>query len=214
MTQASPYRDAIKLLYILVKGSSPLDDSKGSEPFAVFKGEARLHALDFWMRYPDYLAEELLDRYEQHNNVQDLLSVKRILSEQEPELRKFPMIRYRFGAYEKIDNTVSILISRNLISVKRKVENGVLKETDFHVHKSAFALADDIVKEWTPLSWYAYRAELVSDVAADRGGTALKARQYQQIEYAATQLGGVIPSISARVRERYDKLAQQQASDL
>jgi hypothetical protein len=208
MTYLSPYRDAIRLLYILVKGSSPHDDSEDNEIFAVFKGEARIHALDFWMRYPDYLAEELLDRYEQHNNVQDLLSVKQIFSKQEPELRKFPMIRYRFGAYEKIDNTVSILRSRNLISVKRKTENGVLKETDFHVHKSAFSLADDIVKEWTPLSWYADRAELVVDVAGDRGGTALKDRQYQQIEYAATQLGGVIPSISARVLQRYGKLVE------
>lgn len=213
MNNVSPYRDAIRLLYILVKGSCPLDGFSSGEIYAVFKGQARLHALDFWIRYPDYLAEELLDRYEQKCNAQDLLSVKQILSEQEPELRRFPMIRYRFGAYEKIDNTVSILRSRNLISVKRKIENGVLKETDFHVHKSAFSLADDIVKEWTPLSWYADRAALVADVAGDRGGAALKERQYQQIEYAATQLGRVIPSISARVLERYDKLAQHKTSD-
>lgn len=206
MTALSPYRDAIRILFILVKGSTPLKQSDDSNFVAVFKGEARLHACDFWMRYPDYLAEELLDRFERCGNQNDLEVVRSIFSEDEPELRKFPMIRYRFGAYEKIDNSMSILRSRDLISIARIVENDVLKETDFIIHKSAFSLTSSIVEEWPPLSWYAKRAELVADIAGQRGGTELKARQYEQIEYASTQSGGTIPPISSRVKKRYEDL--------
>ncbi len=31
-----------------------------------------IHALDFWMRYPDYLVEELITRYEATKNQTDL----------------------------------------------------------------------------------------------------------------------------------------------
>lgn len=208
MTALSPYRDAIRILFILVKGSTFLNDSGDSNIVAVFKGEARLHACDFWMRYPDYLAEELLDRFEKRGDINDLEAVRSIFSEEEPELRKFPMIRYRFGAYEKIDNSMSVLRARELIAITRKVENDVIKETDFIIHKSAFFLTTSIVNEWPPLCWYAKRAELVADIAGQRGGTELKDRQYKQVEYATTHSGGIIPSISLRVKERYENIVR------
>ncbi len=213
MLKESPYRDAIRILFLLVKGSTPYvtPDVEGAK--AIFKGEKRLHASDFWMRYPDYLAEELLDRFERSGDPQDLTTVRDIFSAEEPEIRKFPMMRYRFGAYEKIDNTMSILRSRNLISIARKVEHSILKETDFIILKSAFSLSEIIVDEWPPLEWYAKRAKLVADVAGNRSGTALKDRQYEQMEYAETKSGGIIPAISSRVQERLEKLTQQQATN-
>jgi hypothetical protein len=209
MTTTSPYKDAIRIFFILIKGSIPLEYPEGSSHVAIFKGEARLHACDFWMRYPDYLAEELLTRFEEFGDPSDLDAVNKIFFKEEPEIRKFPMIRYRFGAYEKIDNPMSILRSRGLITIERKVENNVLKETDFIIHDKAITLSQVIVKEWPPLAWYAERAELVADIAGERGGTALKDRQYQQIEYASTESRGIIPSISTRVRNRYKELAHQ-----
>jgi hypothetical protein len=54
MTNRSPHRDALRVLFILVKGSTPLtvDDSSGAAGIftGIFKGEARLYALDFWMK--------------------------------------------------------------------------------------------------------------------------------------------------------------------
>jgi hypothetical protein len=44
-------RDAIRLLFVLSEGSRPLAEPDGGATH-IFRGEARLHALDFWMRYP------------------------------------------------------------------------------------------------------------------------------------------------------------------
>jgi hypothetical protein len=35
-----------------------------------------------------------------------------ILSSREPDLRRFPMLRHRFGAFEQLDNAMSVLVGR------------------------------------------------------------------------------------------------------
>ena len=62
MTVRSPHRDALRILFILKAGGSPLEPPAAEETL-IFKGEARLQAFDFWMRNPDYLAAELLDLF-------------------------------------------------------------------------------------------------------------------------------------------------------
>jgi hypothetical protein len=98
MAIRSPHRDALRLLYILVAGCSALPEHDASGAVAVFKGEARLYAFDFWMRNPDYLSEELLDLFESTKERNYLDIVKEIFLAEEPDIRRFPMIRYRFGA--------------------------------------------------------------------------------------------------------------------
>lgn len=63
MNARAPHRDAIRILFILNAGGVPLTDPNDALVAKIFKGEARLHAFDFWMRNPDYLASELLDAY-------------------------------------------------------------------------------------------------------------------------------------------------------
>ena len=203
----APYRDAVRLLFILVNGSALVDDPAASGHVAIFKGEARLHAFDFWMRYPDYLAEELLDAYERTSNPKYLAAARQIFDDEEPDLRRFPMIRYRFGAYERLDDTLAVLWAHDLIRITGKRVHGKVRETDFLLMQSAFDLAAGIEKDFPILRWYAKRAQLVADVANGRGGKALKDRQYKQAEYAETQVGGVIPPIASRVRARLQVLA-------
>lgn len=53
----------------------------------------RLQALDFWLRNPDYLADELLDEYEAGRRPDALNVVRKIFDDQEPDLRRLPMAR-------------------------------------------------------------------------------------------------------------------------
>ncbi|MCK9912893.1 hypothetical protein MXD81_27310, partial [Microbacteriaceae bacterium K1510] len=69
------------------------------------------------MRYPDYLAAELLDRFDQEKLVEDFELADWIMSSEEPDIRRLPMIRYFFGAFDPIDNAISILKSRQLVSI-------------------------------------------------------------------------------------------------
>jgi hypothetical protein len=206
MGNRTPYRDALRLLYVLVSGSSPLPNNHESGAVAIFKGEKRLHAFEFWMRNPDYLAEELLDLYERTNETRYLEEAINILGTEEPDIRRFPMIRWKFGAYEPLDDILSVLVCRNLIKITGLKSPDKILVTDYLIFPFAITLTQQIVDEFPPLAWYAQRAKLVAEIAGDSGGATLKERQYKKEEYAETQWGGVIPAITSKVRARLNAL--------
>ncbi|WP_438025749.1 hypothetical protein [Sorangium sp. So ce233] len=160
------------------------------------------------MRNPDYLAEELLDLYGTTGHGRYLVEAEKIFAADEPDVRRFPMIRYRFGAYERLDDTLALLRSRDMIRITGTKVGGKVMETDFLVMPVAVQSADRFEKDFPALKWYARRASLVAEVAAGRGGAALKKRQYEQADYAETEMGGLIPPITARVLARLEALKQ------
>jgi hypothetical protein len=207
----SPHRDALRVLYILVAGSSPLPDDHASGASAIFRGEGRLYAFDFWMRNPDYLADELLSVFEATGEQRYLDAANEIFRAEEPDIRRFPMIRYKFGAYERADDMLAILTSRKLVRITGKKVGAKVMETDFLVMPSAFALGQQIINEFPALEWYSKRAILVAELAGDRGSNALKEHQHKQIEYHETHLGGTIPAIALRVHARLQTLISTSA---
>lgn len=206
MTQRSPHRDALRLLFVLLNGSEPLPAPDILGATAIFRGEAKLHAYDFWFRYPDYLADELLDLFVETGDLRYLDEVEVIFAAEEPDIRRVPMIRYKFGAYERVDDTLALLKSHGLVNVVGTKSAIKVTEWDFLVMPRAFMLASDIEASFPVLGWYKRRAMLIHEVAAGRSGSALKDRQYQQAAYAETELGGVIPPISGRVGARLARL--------
>lgn len=203
-------RDAIRLLFILVEGSQPLSEVRDGAS-SIFRGEARLHALDFWVRYPDYLAVELLDRFGQDKQAEDLALADLIMNSEEPDIRRLPMIRYFFGAFDPIDNAVSILKSRQLVSITGRKSGGKVIETNFLIFPKAFEVCENAVKAAPVLQWYRDRAKVVCDIAGTMTGGALKNRQYARSPYAKTGLGHEIPSIAGDVRQRLEAIKRKVA---
>lgn len=206
MTVRSPHRDALRILFVLKAGGSPIEPPAAEETL-LFKGEARLQAFDFWMRNPDYLAAELLDLFVETKDKNYYEPAQAILDDEEPDLRRVPMIRYFFGAYERLDDALSLLRSRDLVRITGlKGANNRVLETDFVLTKVGYDTCSAAVSQEPILQWYADRAELVAKVAGPLGGTALKQKQYQRAAYAETKLGGVIPAITDDVRRRLAQL--------
>ena len=199
------YRDAIRLLTLLVAGSGPPPEAAPKGAASTFSGEMRLQALDFWVRYPDYLALELLNQYEANHDAEYLQQAEAILDNNEPDLRNLPMVRYLFGAYEKTDTAIAVLTSRQLIKLEQNWQKGSLRETTYHLYQTAHDLADKIAT-YPALAWYSQRAQLVVTVAGDRAGSALKNHQYQQRAYATTPSRTAIPSITQAVQARLAQL--------
>ncbi|HBP5608339.1 TPA: hypothetical protein L6B69_23165 [Pseudomonas aeruginosa] len=199
----SPHCDALRLLYVLKAGGELLKNPGASEEVMIFKGEARLLAFDFWMRNPDYLAAELLDLFDETGNPDWLSEAETIIDNGEPDLRRVPMIRYFFGAYERLDDALSLLRSRDLVRITGIKNSGdKVRETHFILTKHGYELCADAIAQEPVLQWYADRSLLVARIAGDKGGAALKHQQYQRASYAETKLGGVIPSIAEEVRQR------------
>lgn len=200
------YRDAVRILFLLVEGSvkDPGPDTSPGYPRR-FEGETRLQALDFWVRYPDYLADELLAQYQESGDKALLEAARTIFDDNEPSEKGIPMLRRYFGAYEPLDTVLSILAVAGLVRPVT-VLHPTANPRHFLLSEAGIELAGRIVKEHSIFEWYAARAKLVLKVAGSRGGNALKVRQHQQKEYHEAQLHDLIPTIAARVRARLEEI--------
>ena len=199
---------AARLLFILTKGAAPLDTPGTSGEIAVFNGATRLHAMAFWVRYPDYLADELLDIVQTGGDRTLLPQVGEILESEEPHLSLDAMIRFHYGAWEKVDEELAFLGTHDLVRLAKRIKGEQVQDVSFLIKPRAFDVAARIEREFPLLSWYASRMTLVLRVVNAVGEAGLKQKQYLQQEYADTQLGQVIPAITARVRARYTLMSR------
>lgn len=192
------HRDAIRLLFILALGSEEVDGRR------VFHGEKRAMAIDFLVRYPDYLADELLNLYEAEGDPVVLAEVEGIFAAGEPDVRLVRMVRWHRGAFQNIETALAILRSRHLVRALRQV--GGQRRHDFIVEPTAFDFLNDVLEQQPSLAWYRDRTELVMRLAGLRSGSSLKDDQYLHPEYRDAPLGTEIPSIKARVLDRLKRL--------
>lgn len=201
------YRDALRLLFILVRGGEPLRaPSDGWDQ--VFIGEKRALAIDFWIRYPDYLADELLDLYEDSGDAEAFEAACTIFEREEPDVRVAKMIRWRRGAYDDLQTSLAVLASRQLVrTMKRKLPAGGWQYEFMTGAHSRDFLAEAVASQ-PVLGWYERQVYLALKVAGGMSGSALKEIHYEDPEYASTPYGSPIPSIRDRVLDRIRRLKE------
>lgn len=200
-------QDAVRLLMLLQHAHDdalPPDSPAGA--VVCIQGEQRLQAMDFWLRNPDYLAEALLDLAAEDADPSLVEAARRIVCDEEPDLRTYPMLRYRYGAWERLDDSMGLLRTYGLATDVRRGPQ-LQGRRDFFLLERGREAADELVRDIAPLAWYAERAELVRRVAGGEGGTALKLRQKLQEEYLVTDWHDHIRSIRPRVLARLEALA-------
>lgn len=203
-------QDAVRILMLIDQAAEPVDGTKlaaADPPLAaavgVVRTQVRLQKLDFWVRNPDYLANELLNDYEDGDHDPALLQMAgEILDSEEPELRRYPMLRYLFGAYEDLEDALSVLRQADLVVRRKKGRPGHVTRTDYYLTDAGKDMAARIRKDYPDLAWYSTRAALVVLLADGQGATTLKDRQYLVDEYINTKHGVRIPSITDRARRR------------
>ena len=189
---------AMRIFAVLVAGCE-LPAPDGAE--AIFRGEVRLHAMMFWLRNPDYLAWEVLDAFERSGDRGLLATASSMLANDEPVLRRDAMLKWRFGAYEPIDDEMAILSSYGLVRTIMKPAGPKSAGNDFLLLRGAQALAASLADN-VAYRWYRERMEIVARVAGSDGGAALKDRQYKHLEYGSTRPHDPISPILPRVLSR------------
>lgn len=203
-------QDAVRILMLIDKAGTPVDgpamaasDQHLGTAVSVVRTQVRLQKLDFWVRNPDYLANELLNDYENGDQDPTLLQLAgEILDSEEPELRRYPMLRYLFGAYEDLEDALAVLSQANLVIRRRKGRPGHVTRTDYYLTQAGKDMAARIRSDYPELAWYSSRAALVVLLADGQGATTLKDRQYLIEEYVNTPHGVRIPGITDRARRR------------
>jgi hypothetical protein len=175
----------------------------------VIQSLSLLIKIDFWIRNPDYLADELLSEIEQHRQPPSLLNrVASMIGGKAPTLHRYPMAKYPYGAYERPDNALALLASHKLIRHLRTSDTVKARRDYYLLEKGSEAVAT-MRTEVPILSWYDQQADSVALLPEARMGSAARRRQYEQPEYEQTPWGAVIPEITGRVRERAFKVAQR-----
>ena len=208
---ATDRQSAVRLLACIDAAALPVADQRwGESVVAVLRGQSRLQALDFWMRNPDYLANELVTEFERNEGAELLTLAQQILNSREPDLRRLPMIRYHFGAFEPLDNPLAILRAADLIRIQREGIPGQIREHIYLLTARGRAAMNELAAAAPEIAWYKERAAVVVRVAGDAGGKALKDRQYLQQEYAATEMKHVIAPITDRVHKRLEAMLTEQ----
>ncbi len=202
----SRMQDAVRLLLLIDGAAEPLADPPPLEgppgAVAVLRTQVAPQKMDFWLRNPDYLANELLDRYEATGDLDLLSEAERILMSEEPEVRRYPMLRYRFGAYEPLDGALAVLSSVGLVLRRREGTPGHTRQHNYYLTAAGRSVARDMVADVPELSYYVDRVALLVRLTSGYGGTQLKEIQYDQQEYAEAALNTRICSIAPRVRAR------------
>jgi len=192
---------AVRLLFLLDRAGDRLEREEVPEAVRVIRLELRVQAMDLWMRNPDYLAYELLEEirsYRRSLSDSDVDLAVSLLGEEEQNLWCCRMVKLLFGAYEAIDNRLSILLARSLADRRGKeLPTGIIR-SDFYLLAKGEEAARKLLEEEPVMSWYADRAVLVGEIAGTSSGNELKKRQYERKEYAETRQGKRTGAITAR----------------
>ncbi|MCW1097632.1 hypothetical protein ACWDF1_18620 [Streptomyces coelicoflavus] len=208
----------MRILLLIDGACEPANDAERADPglvdaVGVVRTQVRLQKLDFWLRNPDYLADELLTEYEQSGEEPLLSLAASILSSEEPEVRRYPMLRHHFGAYEPLDNALAVLRSAGLVARRRRGTVDRVRQHDYFLLEAGRTIAREVIQQAPVFSYYVERVQLVVALADGLGGSQLKRRQYLQREYAEAARGERIGSVSTRARERLARLRTQRGQD-
>ncbi|MFC7340541.1 hypothetical protein [Saccharopolyspora griseoalba] len=210
-------QDAVRLLLLIDGAAEPLpeppsDDQSLATAVGVVTGQLRLQKLDFWLRSPDFLADELLNEYERCAEPRLLELAGRILDSEEPEVRRYPMLRHHFGAYEPLDDALAVLRSAGLIVRRRRGRVGHTRRHDYYLLARGREVARTLVARAPAFRYYVRRVRVVLELAGDLAGNQLRDRQYLQSEYACAARGSRITSIAERVRVRLARLRAERSA--
>jgi hypothetical protein len=206
----------VRILLIIAAAAVPIERADVHDPaladaVAVLESQVRLQKLDFWVRNPDFFADELLNEYERCGDIELLHQAEAILDSDEPEVRRYPMIRFLFGAYEPLDDALAVLRSAHLVVRRKRGSAGRVHQHDYYLTRAGRDAADRLLHDAPAFSYFVERTRAVAAFAEGYRGTQLKDRQYLQTEYRETQIGNRIAAISSRVRARlrryYERLA-------
>jgi hypothetical protein len=199
---ATRTQHAIRLLAVIGYIGDPVGGNDPAGTAKVIRSELRLQALDFWLRNPDYLADEFVTAVEAGCLPRRYLTVAEgLLTDPEPALHHFPMPKWFFGAYEPVDDAFALLDVYGLAQIRRLGVPPKRDRSQFFLTDAGLTAAEELATD-PILGWYVSQARLVGEIAGNDTGTQLKLRQYAQEEYAEAKWGTTIESIGDQVTKR------------
>lgn len=215
--------DVARLLLIVDRFAVPPDASieslrcRPERPFVRYlTPEYYLQKLDFLVRYPAYLAYELIELHDRGiaaatdaNEVKGL--VRQLIEDQEPELRTTPFRRFWRGAYESIDRVEAWWHAHGLAYTgtepRREGITAARPQKYFFLTAQGEQTAANLIAQVPDALWYYDRISLIHRFFGALTAAELKAMQYSHPSYKEAQLNEYIPDLSASdIRENFRRV--------
>lgn len=180
-------RDRLRITLILYTFSEPVQIVENAENERVFYTEIKIQALDFLLRYPDFLSCELMDLMLNDSSIDksEIRSIiKEIYKNEEPILRVDEMQKFFYGAYESIDDVILFLKSVQFINFESKRRSDLQTyDKTYYITKRCIQQVENNLLNITSVKWYYDRCQLIKKYFNQFNGSDLKKRQYKYKEY-------------------------------
>ena len=203
---------AARLLLILhrfARASEPATQALRCWPERVvrrhFTPEYYLQKLDFLVRYPSYLAYELIELHAtgvpaaaDASEVQRV--IRQLVEDREPEYRTMPFRKFWRGAYERIDHVEAWWYARDLVYTgiePRGAEDSAARpQKHYFLTARGEETVDRLTAEVEHARWYDARIALIHRFFGALTPALLKTMQYSHPEYKRAQLDEHIPDLA------------------
>lgn len=209
--------DAARLLVLLGFFASPADEAvralpcfpQEHNPSHHFTPEYGLQKLDFLLRYPTYVAYELIElcrlgevELERHPAVKD--TVRAIFAEEEPEFRTDAFRRFWRGAYQRLDDVEAWWHARGLVFTGTVRTSDNKSQKHYFLTDAGLRVGADLVTKIEHARWWADRCRLLHAFFGHLPAARLKELQYSHAPYRDAQLREVIPDLDRdEIREHF-----------
>ena len=200
------YQNTIRVLFILYFFSDPYNDPRKKELVKIFQSEVRIQKIDFLLRYPSYLCDELMNLIDRDQSLKTKLvdEIEKILVSNEPKLKTKEMQRFFFGAYDKLDEIIAFLWGYGFIKFESKRRLDMTQHQKvYYITKYGEKKINEGLVKLPSLDWYVKRCQLIKKYFGDLTGTELKEMQYEHPEYRKANWNELIQDIENRVRVRF-----------
>lgn len=202
------FRDRLRIIIILYTFCERFQNDPNNY-FGVFRNEIKIQALDFLLRYPDFLSMELIDLMDNDPTI-DRNEIKNIITSiydnKEPALRVEEMEKFFHGAYESIDDVIAFHVSVGFLKhdSKRRTD-GKKYEKNYYLTQECASKIELHLKTIPTVGWYFERCELIKKYFDKFSGTDLKTRQYRYSEYSNISYRSHIQNIDDKVKLAFAK---------
>jgi hypothetical protein len=200
------FRDRLRIITILY---TFCETDATDEFYGVFRTEIKIQALDFLLRYPDFLSFELMDLMDNDSSIdreEIKQTIENVYRNKEPEIRVEEMEKFFHGAYESIDDVIAYLISIKFIKYEsKKRRDGKKYNKIYYVTNECAEKIQNNLKNISEVGWYFERCNLIKKYFDHFSGSELKKRQYRYAEYSNISCKSHIQTINNKVKTAFNE---------
>jgi hypothetical protein len=208
-------QDIVRTLLIIFHFGNELPEDEQDDLKLVLRSEYYIQKLDFLLRNPDYLCLELLSEVRDGVIVESQaekvkIIIKDIYSKDEPILRRIPMQRFFYGAYERLDEVESFLTSVGFLKVRPQGNLDRIHVKNYYLTTQGFEyITKELLLKCTGVDWYNNRCLIICEFLGHISASELKSRQYGYESYSQARWGSDITSVTNLVKEKYQEIFEE-----